>query len=508
MFKHVLSNWSFYILQMLVMMVLSPIMMTHLGEDGLGAWLSIIAGTSLLELLAMGIPMASVRHISEAVAAGDLKRTNTMISTGLGITLALGGVGLVVGLGVFFPLFENELLENDKWAGTPQELLESARIAFLITTVRVAAAIAMRFPGSIFHAKQDFQTNNMIQGAGVIFRALAVVALLYVRPSLEGIAWIFVVETIGVFLAFRYFVHKRFEGLRVGLANFERGHVKELVGFGLIASTLNLGTMIAYNMDALVIGRMIGPDEVTVFDFGNKFFMPIAGLMYGIGAVVMPAATHLKQQKGMHQLKHSFLKWSKVSLSLMLPISLYLYVLGPRFLAAWLDKPEYVFSAGAVTRVLVPSFLIALPLRAVALPILLGTSHPLRATGVFLILAMVNLGLSIALVDQGYGLIGVALGTAIPQTIFAVYILIVTCRELRMGVGRWLVYVVGKAAVGSLPVLAFLLWLEHFVDVRSFPALILSGVAMMGVFAVCWGLFVYRNDPYVNIRAEIAARRR
>lgn len=508
MFKHIASNWSYHILQIVVMMILAPIMKGQLGDDGNGIWSTIIAGTAIIELLAAGIPMASVRHISEAVVAGDLERTNRMISTGFGITLAVGLIGLVLGVGILIPGFNALLVESDEWSGTAPAILESARIAYAITVVRVASAISMRFPIAIFHAKKDFATNNMIQNVAVMVRSVAVIVLLYTQPSVEGIAWIFAVETVLVFLAFRFFIHRRFEGIKLGLAHFDKRHVKELLGFGLIAGTLNVGTMIAYSMDALVISSMIGPDDVTPFDFGNKFFGPLAGLMYGIGAVVMPAATELKHKQDSHLLKVAFLKWSKISLSIIMPVGLYLYVLGPRFIAAWVSDPSFEFSAGAVTRVLVPSFLIALPLRAVALPILLGTSQPARAAVIYLGLSIMNLGLSVGLVHQGYGIVGVAIGTAVPQVIFALYLLAVTCAELEMSPSTWLRYVAGRSIVGSLPVLAFLLWLESFEGLRSLAELTLAGMAMMVLFAATWIFFVHRKDPHLDIQAELLGRLR
>lgn len=506
MFKHVASNWSRNLLQILVMLVLTPLMEDRLGQDGYGIWFAIIAATGFLELLAMGVPMASVRHISEALTAGDTERTNRMIATGYGITILLGLIGAVLGAVLFFP-FERGLIENETWKDARPSVLEAARVAYLITAVRVAAALALRFPTAVFDSKQDFVTKNLIQNAGILFRALAVGAVLYVDPNLVWIAWIFVIEAIAVFLAFRFFIHRRFAGLHFSLRHFDRGLVRELVGFGLFAAVLNVGTMIAYNIDALVIGRWIGPEAITEFDLGNKFFTPLAAIMYGVGAVVMPAATKLKGEEGAALLEAVFLKWSKVSLSVVLPICLFLAVLGPRFLATWVG-PEYEQSAGTVTRILAPSFLLALPVRAVALPILLGTSNPGRPAAVYLVTALFNLGLSIGLVEAGYGLVGVALGTAIPQVLFAGYLVVVTCLHLDVKAGAWLRYVGGKALIGALPCVALLVWFERGLEVTGYAELFGAGVAFVALFGLVWTFFVYRGDPHLDLREELVLRLR
>jgi O-antigen/teichoic acid export membrane protein len=506
LFKHVASNWSRNLLQILVMLVLSPLMEEKLGRDGYGIWFAIIAATGFLELLALGVPMASVRHISEAVTSGDTERTNRMIATGYGITIGLGLIGAVLGAALFFP-FERGLIDNETFQNARPSVLEAARVAYLITAVRVAAALALRFPTAVFDSKQDFVTKNLIQNAGILFRALAVGVVLYVDPSLVWIAWIFVVEAVAVFLAFRFFIHRRFEGLQLSLRHFDRGMVRELVGFGLFAAILNVGTMIAYNIDALVIGRLIGPEAITDFDFGNKFFIPLAAIMYGVGAVVMPTATKIQGEEDAGLLQAVFLKWSKISLSVVLPICLFLAVLGPRFLAAWVG-PEYEESAGRVTRILAPSFLLALPVRAVALPILLGTTSPGRPALIYLGAAMLNLTLSIVLVKAGYGIVGVALGTAIPQVLFAGYLVLVTCMHLNMKAGAWLSYVGGKALFGALPCVALLLWFERGLGVRGYAELTAAGIAFVVLFGVVWTLFVYRGDPHLDLREELALRLR
>ena len=65
---------------------------------------------------------------------------------------------------------------------------------------------------------------------------------------------------------------------------------------------------------------------------------------------------------------------------------------------------------------------------------------------------------SASLLAGPLGLAGVALGTAIPNVLFAVVVLAIACRELGIPMASYLGYVVPRAALGALPVLALLLW--------------------------------------------------
>ena len=113
--------------------------------------------------------------------------------------------------------------------------------------------------------------------------------------------------------------------------------------------------------------------------------------------------------------------------------------------------------------------------------------------------------LSIALVGP-LGLIGVALGTAFPNVLLAAVVLAAACRELKIGVLAYLRYVVPRATFGAVPVLALLLWFRLGVQVHGLVGLVGAGLAMFLLFGLTWVFFVYRNDPYVDLRGRFRAR--
>jgi O-antigen/teichoic acid export membrane protein len=150
--------------------------------------------------------------------------------------------------------------------------------------------------------------------------------------------------------------------------------------------------------------------------------------------------------------------------------------------------------------------LIFLPVRGVALPILIGIGQPKAPTVAFAAAGLLNLGLSILLIGP-YGLTGVALGTAIPNVLFALFVLGLACRELDIRLVSYVRYVAPRAMLGALPVLALLLWFKLGVRVESFTGLAAAGSAMLLLFGITWVFFVYRDDPYVNLRFNLVRLR-
>jgi O-antigen/teichoic acid export membrane protein len=287
--------------------------------------------------------------------------------------------------------------------------------------------------------------------------------------------------------------------------DFDWAAVRRIFSFSLYVLILNAGGRLAFETDSLVIGKFQTVGAIPYFTVANSFIIYLMEFIIGIAQVMLPTATRLKTQGKMEELREIFFKWSKVALSLTLMAGLFLIVLGPRFIGWWIE-PSFERPAGAVLQILMVSYLVFLPVRGVALPILMGLGKAAVPTIGFLITGLINLALSILLVGK-LGLAGVALGTAIPNVFFAFLVLAVACRELEMSVMSYARYVVPRAVLGAVPVLALLLWFKLGLEVRTFAGLAGAGVAMVALFAVTWVFFVYRNDPYLDLRAQLGRLR-
>lgn len=504
MFKNVGTNWLLTGLQILTLLYLTPFVVHALGKDENGVWVTIVSLTGFLGLFVLGIPMAAVRHIAEAAARKDVEGTNRAISTCLGICVTLGAGALLIGAGLF-GFFELAYLRGEEWSGLSDHAVNDARIAFGIVVVQVALGFAMRLPYGIFDAHHDFVLRNLIMAGELALRLVLTVGLLSLDASLWVLALVQVACTVFEFVVCRAVIARRYPALSFSLASFDRGLVRSVLSFSVFALLLNVGSMLAFRTDAMVIGASLDSAQVTFYDMGNKFFEPLTMLILGIAMVVMPKATELRANGLDAELEHLLLKWSKVALSLVLLVGIYLLVLGPEFLGMWIG-PEYEGPSGRVLQVLMLSFLVFLPVRGVALPILLGVGRPAVPAIGIVAMGVVNVAISIALV-RGMGILGVALGTAIPNVVFAAWLLVLVCRDLGVGVGRYLGYVGGRALVGALPVAALGLWFKLGLEVERPLPLILSGAAMVGLFAAVWIGFVYRGDPYLDLGPVLARLR-
>jgi O-antigen/teichoic acid export membrane protein len=496
MLRNIGSNWMVILVTIAATYVLTPFVIHTLGQEGYGTWTLITAMTGYMSLLSLGVPMACVRYLAQDVAEGDSRKMNATIGSCVGLYLTIGAAALLVGAALIL-LFTHTY-------DVPSSLRAEAAVAFGLMVVQVSAGFIGLLPEGIMFAHHDFVVRNLVRVGGVLLRACLTIGLLTLDASLVVLASIQVVCLAFDFVVSWILIRRRYPGVRISVADFDWRVLRRIFSFSLYVLLLNAGARLSFETDALVIGAFQGVGSIPFYAVANSLVVYLMDFVVAIAAVVSPMATKLKTEGNVDQLKEMFLRWSKVALSLSIMAGLFLIVLGPTFIGWWID-PSYERPSGEVLQILMVSSLLFLPVRGVALPILMGIGKPRTPTIAFLVAGALNLGLSVLLIGP-LGLTGVALGTAIPNVLFALVVLTVTCRELGIAPAGYLKYVVPRAALGALPILALLLWCKLRLDVDSLAGLVATGLAMVLLFAITWVFFVYRDDPYVDLSAHLSRR--
>ena len=493
MLRNVGSNWVLIALTMAATYVMTPLIIHTLGQDGYGTWTLITATTGYMSLLALGVPMASVRYLAQDVARGDVEKMNRTIGTCVALYLMIGAAALVTGGAI--------ALSFTTVFNVPDALHWQAFAAFSLMVLQVSAGFIGLLPEGIMFAHHDFVMRNLVRIAGVFLRLSLTVAALTLAGSLVAIAAVQVACLAFDFGASWYLVRRRYPGIRFSLRDFDGGVLRQIFSFSLYVLLLSAGARLTFETDALVIGAMRGVDAIPFYVVANSLIVYVMDFVIAIAAVVSPMATTLVASGGMEQLRDMFLRWSKIALSLTVLAGLFLIVLGPRFIGVWID-PSYEQPSGQVLQILMISSLVFLPVRGVALPILMGMGKPKAPTIAFLIAGLSNVVLSVALIGP-FGITGVAIGTAIPNVALAIALWFVTCRELGVARSAYLRYVVPRVAIGALPVLLMLQWCKVFFNLQTFAGLAAAGSAMVVLFAVIWVAYVYRDDPHVDLQSRL-----
>jgi len=491
--RNVGSNWVLIVLTVALSYVTTPFIVDTLGRDGYGTWTLVTAITGYISLVALGVPMALVRYLAQHISGKDWDKANQTIGTCAGLYLMLCAAAFVVGTGLGIAFMAYDI---------PASYRGDAYVAFGLMVVYVSLSFVGLIPEGIMFANHDFVPRNLVRVGTLLLRFGLTIGVLSVHPSLSFLA---AIQLIG--LSFDYLVswtiiRVRYPAIRLDLRLFNWATLRQVLSFSLFVLLMAAGGRLSFETDALVIGALIGVSAIPFYSIANSLVVYLMDFIIGIAAVVSPMTTALSTEQRVDELREMFLKWSKAALSVTIAAGLFLIVLGPRFIGWWISA-EYEGPSGAVLQVLMASCFVFLPARGVALPVLMGLGKPRIPTIAFLAAGLLNLIMS-ALLARPFGLVGVAVGTAIPNVLFAILIVVLACRELNVTLVEYGRYVIPRAALGTLPTLGVLLWFKAGLNVTTVTGLVAAGIVMMVVFALTWILFVYRDDPYVDVRSPLA----
>lgn len=498
MLKNIGANWILTLLGILSAFILMPYTIRVLGSVEYGVWILITSATGYLGLLTLGIPMTSVRFLSKSIAEKDYKKVNEIIGGFASLYLLLGLLCLLVGALIYavFPILFN----------VPAEQSESASIAIIIVIFNIAGGFVALLPGAVFSSHQDFVIRNIVTACAIILRLILTLVLLQLSPSIVTVAIIQSVVLLFQFSVSTMVMHRTYPKIRLSFRRFSRSALKEVFSFSVYVLILNLGVQLSYETDALVIGAMSDVSKITFYSVANSITIYYMQFIIAIAQVVMPNSTKLHTEGRTQDLRDMFLKWSKLSLALTMAGGLFLLVFGGKFLGWWIS-PEFELESGPALTVLMLSFFVLLPARGVSQPLIMGIGDPKYPTRFFLIMGVLNLILSLILIKP-LGILGVAIGTALPNVIYAIYLVYKSCQLLDVSVFTYARYVYLKASLSAVPVLWFLFWVRATFDPSNLLELTITGVCSVGIMALVWLVFVLRKDQYLDLDFKSLLKKR
>src|SRR2546426_5092914 len=361
-----------------------PFVIHTLGPEGYGTWTLITSMTGYIGLLALGVPMASVRYVAQYVAEGDRQKTNQAIGSCAGLYLMIGVAAASIGTAsmALFSVYE-----------IPSSLQETAHLAFGLMVLQVSAGFLGLLPEGIMFAHHDFVVRNLVRISGVLLRLSLTMSLLTLEASLVILALIQIACLGFDFGVSWLLVRRRYPGVRLSLADFDGGMLRRIFAFSLYVLLLNTGARLSFETDALVIGAFMGVGPIAFYAVANSLVVYLMDFIASIAAVVSPMATRLNTEGKMADLRVIFLKWSKAALSLTIMAGLLLIVLGPRFIGGGVG-PSFEHPAREGLQILIGSSLLFLPVTGVGVPVPGGLRRPRVAAAALLAARLLDLGLS------------------------------------------------------------------------------------------------------------------
>jgi len=271
-------------LAMAVMLLSVNWTISYLGTERFGIWMTIASFASMLTFLDLGVGNALVNHIAENAAQDKPVELEKSISGGLGF-LGLIGVTVTVLLLLLAALLP--------WAAVikvadPQLVFEARRSAMLFAVLfglylftsgiqRVFGGLQRAFEGHFVAA---------------ISSLLAIIAL-WVAAKSKADVTILLAATLGIQslaglpLLFLLFLRKQISIREIKTSTSIEG--SKLLRAGSLFLVLQIGTMIGWGADSLIISSTLGATSVVVYAVTQRLFQFVSQPLATVNAPLWSA---------------------------------------------------------------------------------------------------------------------------------------------------------------------------------------------------------------------------
>lgn len=481
-FSNTLMNGGAQIAAVLSSLVFMPLLIESFKIEYYGLFMIVSSVTAYAALLDFGVGSALTKMVAEHRSTGDRESLSGVVSSALAFYLVVGVVvaavvtALALLVGVFFDVgVEGPALLRDM-------LLVSAAFQLIqwpASTARHVLAGLQRY---------DILSKNAVLATVLMIGVTLAVILTGAGPvalvaASGGVASI--IALLNVYLA------RRLSDFRVSFALVSRSRLTIIFGFSWAIFVVQLSDLLFYQQtDRLLVGALISATAVGLYEAAAKFNVLVIYVSGLTISAVLPLAASMKAQGRHASLRSLFVRGTKYGVALVAPIALVAAVLATPLIRVWLG-PQFTEMGIVAAWLLVPHSLLALGLMGDSIVIShgrIGRRIP-YITGQ----AVLNIVLSVLLI-RPFGILGVAMGTAIAHLVDVPLHIRFLLKETGVSLREWLREIVSPVyPLLVAPVLVSVL-LRGTILAESIPGLIVAGAISVGIYWVAV-FFLGTSDP-------------
>ncbi|WP_353540198.1 oligosaccharide flippase family protein [Colwellia sp. KU-HH00111] len=397
-------------LSIIIAFLMMPFVVKHLGERWYGLWVIVGSLIGYYGVLDFGLSSACQRFIAKALHNDKDGEINTIVSSSFLLFSALSIFSILITCFVlwlspmFFPVGEE---------------LRTFQVVISILGIKTAIMFLFMVFNGIISAHLRYDIDSYIEIFKLALRTTLIFLYLTMGYSIVALAVItLLTETLG-YILIAISAKKVYTPLRISVKNIDPSLFKKLLNYSKSTFIASLGDILRFRIDDLVIAKFIGLAAVTHYSIAIQLVNYIGQFLNTLLGGFLPVFTKYVAQNNNDTMKEKFLLVSEISIFLTLLIVPTVMIIGESFIKIWMGE-QFV---DAYIPLLILGFAAILAgCNRVCITVLYAKAKHHYFAKVNILEGIANLVLSIVLVRE-YGIIGVAIGTAIPTILVKTYLL-------------------------------------------------------------------------------------
>lgn len=401
-----ISNYLAVFARLAIGIFMTRILFLGLNREEFGFWslLWSIFGYSLM--LDFGFGITAQKYTAAARVTKDWEKFSRLIST---IFFSYCIVGVVLFILVFLASpFVPKMFEFSKGYTAKYNLV------FVIFGIGTAIAFPFGFFSEMIRGLEKIAFRNFVQVVSQILSFLFILFALKLGYGLPGLAVVSVLMNIASNLFMGLLCFRMIPELRIKLSLFSWSHIREVTSFSVFAYIIMFTNLIIFKTDQIVIGAVISVAAIAIYQVAAKLNDLFKMFTSQLQDTISPVAARLFASREEAKLRKIMLESNRIVTALATSIIICLALFIKPILQIWLDLNDA--ETISVAMILLLSQYWTVIIKSSSVKILLMSEKQRYLTILAVCECVLNLALSLILAKK-LGVIGVALGTIIPNII-------------------------------------------------------------------------------------------
>ncbi len=330
-----------YGLQIALQALVTPFILKWAGKEALGAYAVLMQALGYLALADLGFTLASGRYLARAHGTEDGgKLFSDVLSITRNFQLFTNIVYGILCLVAVFCL--------GQYSTIPTSLLLEVKTSLIILALWVLIRTPLTVYGAALNATQNLALNSAIAVVANVIKLSASLIFLYLGCGVVGlVSATILAEATGAILQSLWF--RRMFPFRPPKWAFPSGPLfAEMFRFGLNGLLASIAVRLVYQSDQLIVSKLFGLSAAAIYYSTQMPGTLLYQLVLRLADNAGPGINELHAKDMFFALKSVFLRISRYTLLLALPVAVGISCETESLISLWLGAGQYAGNSVAV----------------------------------------------------------------------------------------------------------------------------------------------------------------
>lgn len=403
-FKNTVTNYLLVFFRLLEGILLTRWLYHFLGKEYYGYWALLWSVFVYALLLDFGFGKAAQKYTARKLYETDSAGYSRIISAILGMHAATS-VLILAGTWI------GSIYLGTLTGLTDPGQLHYCRMVLLVFGVGTAATFPLGMFAEVLVGLNLIYLRNYVYIAVRVLEICGIGLLLYVGGNLMSLAVYTVLLNFIASVGLLVLSLRQIRSLRLR-PKISFKTLWKLADFSFFIYIVSIANLVTSKTSRLILGIFTGLADVGIYQLGSRLPELTQNMTTQYQENISPIAAALHREEHLDELRGVILQAMRISCIIVTPVIIFAYVLTPEAMAVLFNVRDS--QVNHVCRLLLISTYAFVAFRSVAYRFLMMSGRHRLLAGIQGADAVLNLGLSVALVYK-YGLIGVVWGTMIPN---------------------------------------------------------------------------------------------